>query len=141
MVRNSPPRTALARLQAAGFKLTRPRRLIVETLAAQRAALTAQELHQLVRASEISLASVYRTLDLLVSLGLAETVARPGDEQRYLACSVDHHHHVICDGCGRVVDFDGCLLEPFVAAVEERTKFAIEGHTLEFHGRCATCQE
>ena len=114
--------------------------MIVQSLVDQRRALTAQELHRALEASEVSLASVYRTLELLVALGLAETVAHGGDEQRYLACSLDHHHHVICDVCGRVAELDECMLEPFEALIEQRTKFVISGHTLEFRGCCAACQ-
>lgn len=131
---------ALGQVQARGHKLTRPRRQIVETLFAQPRAVTAAELFALLQARGVSLASVYRTLELLVELGVAETVAHPGDEQRYLACSLDHHHHVICDQCGRVAELDECILGPFEDLVAEQTKFAIEGHTLEFHGRCAGCQ-
>jgi Fe2+ or Zn2+ uptake regulation protein len=131
---------ALRQVQARGFKLTAPRRQIIEALFGQHRAVTAAELFARLDDNGVSLASVYRTLDLLVELELAETVAHQGDEQRYLACSLDHHHHVICDACGRVTELDECLLEPFEALVAERTHYAIEGHTLEFHGRCADCQ-
>lgn len=131
---------ALRRLQSRRFKLTKPRRQVIETLFAQHRAMTAAELFALLEDQEASLASIYRTLELLVELELAETTAHPGAEQRYLACSLDHHHHVICDSCGRVTELEECVLGPFEALVEERTKFTIEGHTLEFHGRCAACQ-
>src|SRR5579859_1157575 len=132
---------ALQRLQARGHKLTGPRRHVVEALFRQRRAVTAAELAALLGNSAVSLASVYRTLELMVELGLAETIVHPGDERRYLACSLEHHHHVICDGCGVVAELDECLLGPFEALVAERTNFAIDGHALEFHGRCATCQQ
>ena len=131
---------ALRRLQARGHKLTRPRQLIIGQLFDQCRAVTAAELYGTLADRGVSLASVYRTLDLLVELGVAETVAQSDDEQHYLACSLDHHHHVICDGCGRVAELDECLLGPFEALVAQRTNFAIQGHTLEFHGRCADCQ-
>jgi Fur family ferric uptake transcriptional regulator len=140
MIRNNC-RDALRRLQSEGHKLTRPRQLVVVALFQQPRAITAAELHRALGDYEVSLASVYRTLDLLVTLGLAETTTHAGGEQRYLACSLDHHHHVICDRCGRVAELDECLLEPFEKLVEERTQFAIDGHTLEFHGRCAACQK
>lgn len=139
MIRNNMS-NALRELQVKGHKLTRPRRQIIETFFDQRQAVTASDLFQRLEERGVSLASVYRTLDLLVELGLAETTVHHGDEQRYLACSLDHHHHIICDQCGRVAELDECLLGPFEALVAERTKFVIEGHTLEFHGRCAFCQ-
>ena len=131
---------AMRRVQARGYKLTRPRKSIVEALFRQRRAVTASELFHLVGDSRVSLASVYRTLELLVELDLAETMMHPGDEQQYLGCSLEHHHHIVCDRCGLVAELDECLLAPFEAVVAERTKFAIDGHTLEFHGRCAACR-
>ena len=132
---------ALQRLQARGYKLTLARRKVTATLFRQNRAVTAAELaHLLEGGKPVSLASVYRTLEILVDLGLAETVARAGDEHQYLACSLEHHHHVICDRCGLVAELDECLLGPFETLVEEKTKFAIDGHALEFHGRCAACQ-
>jgi Fur family ferric uptake transcriptional regulator len=132
---------ALRRLQARGYKLTAPRRHVIDALFRQRRAVTAAELAIFLGDSAVSLASIYRTLEILVELDLAETIAHPGDEHRYLACSLEHHHHVICDRCGVVAELDECLLGPFEALVAERTKFAIDGHALEFHGRCASCQQ
>jgi Fur family ferric uptake transcriptional regulator len=132
---------ALREIQATGHRLTGPRRRVVEALFAQQRAVTAAELGALLGGVDVSLASVYRSLDLLVELGLAETVAQPGGEQRYLACSLDHHHHIICDRCGRVAELDECILGPFEALVEERTRYEIDRHTLEFHGRCPACRE
>lgn len=140
MVRNNVI-NALRRVKSRGHKLTRPRGQVIEALFAQPRAVTAAGLFALVEDRGVSLASVYRTLELLVALGLAETLTHPGDEQHYLACSLDHHHHIICDRCGRVSELDECLLGPFEEIVAERTRFVIEGHTLEFHGRCQACQE
>lgn len=139
MIRNNV-RDATRRVQAEGHKLTRPRRLIIEALFAQQRAVTAADLLAALGEQGVSLASIYRTLDLLVELGLAEPVAQADAEQRYLACSLAHHHHVICDRCGLVTELDECDLAPFEAVVAERTRYAIEGHTLEFHGRCPACR-
>ena len=127
-------------LQKRGHKLTEPRRRIIETLYSQQRAFTALELHQQVADRGVSLASVYRTLELLVALGLAETATRTGDEQHYVACSPEHHHHVICTGCGRVADVTECLLESFETFVGEQTGFTIESHMVEFRGMCAACK-
>ncbi|MDO8671661.1 MAG: Fur family transcriptional regulator [Dehalococcoidia bacterium] len=141
MIRNTVP-DSFARLQARGYKLTGPRRRIIEKLYDQRRAFTALELHQLLTGEGVSLASVYRTIGLLVEIGLAETATRSGDEQRYIACSPgQHHHHVVCSRCGQVADITDCLLEPFEDLVRERTNFTIESHTLEFHGYCAACRQ
>jgi Fur family ferric uptake transcriptional regulator len=112
----------------------------MERLYNQRRSMTAAELHQQLGDRDVSLASVYRTLDLLVELGLAETTAHSEAERQYLACSLEHHHHIICDGCGMVAELDECGLAPIEVMVESQSGFVIDGHTLEFHGRCASCQ-
>jgi Fe2+ or Zn2+ uptake regulation protein len=134
---------AYARLQARGNRLTRPRQRIMERLYSQRRSMTAGELYQQLGDlgdKDVSLASVYRTLDLLIELGLAETTAHSDAERQYLACSLEHHHHIICDSCGMVAELDECALAPFETTVESQSGFVIDGHTLEFHGRCASCQ-
>lgn len=139
MIRNYSP-NAFADLQSHGHKLTEPRRLIIETLAGQTRALTAAELFEILDPRGVSLASVYRTLEILVELHLAETITQSTTEQRYIACKPGHHHHVICTQCWHVDDVDACLLEPVVDAVQARTGFEVQQHVLEFYGRCETCQ-
>ncbi len=140
MVRDNALSAAFARLQSRGHRLTRPRRLIVEALFGQCRAVTAAELHGLLADSGVNLATVYRTLETLTEIGLADTVARPGAERQYVACSLDHHHHLICTRCGRVERLDECVVGPLQALVEAQTNFVIEEHILEFRGRCATCK-
>lgn len=129
-----------ARLQQGGHKLTGPRRMIIEALNSQRRALTAVELHHQVADRGVSLATVYRTLELLVELDLAERATGGEDEQHYIACLPEHHHHVICSICGQVADVTECLLGEFQALVQAKTNFTIEGHALEFHGHCPACR-
>lgn len=134
-------RDVFAALQAQGHKLTRPRRLVVETLVEQSRAMTASDLHHALADRGVSLASIYRTLDLLETMHLAETVRLAGDEARYIACRPDHHHHVICTGCWRVSDLDACVLAPVANAIHEQTSFDVESHVLEFYGRCVRCRQ
>ena len=139
MVRNKQ-RDCFARLQAHGHRLTRPRRSIIETLITQSRAMTASDLHRALAARGVSLASIYRTLELLTRLGLAEPVRQAGEEARYIVCQPGHHHHVICTRCWHVADVDACLIEPVAAAIHDATSFEIDSHILEFYGRCRACQ-
>lgn len=134
-------RNSFTRLQAGGHKLTRPRRRIIEELHNQSRSFTALDLHRQVADGGVSLASVYRTVQLLADLGLIEVSRQTGDEKRYVACSPErHHHHVICSRCGRAADVTECTLHEFEARVRELTGFVIESHSLEFHGYCAACR-
>jgi Fur family transcriptional regulator, ferric uptake regulator len=140
MIRNDALSATFECFQGRGHRLTRPRREILQALFGQPRAVTAAELHSLLADRGVSLATVYRTLEALTAMGLAGTVARQDDEKHYYACSPDHHHHIICTRCGRVERLDECLIQPFQALVEARTSFAVDGHTLEFQGRCAACR-
>lgn len=133
-------RDVFAELHAHGHRLTRPRQLVIETLVNQSRAMTASDLHRILGDRGVSLASIYRTLELLETLHLAEPVRDAGDEARYIACKPDHHHHVICTACWRVTDLDACALESVVSAIHRETRFDVESHILEFYGRCVACQ-
>jgi Fe2+ or Zn2+ uptake regulation protein len=52
---------------------------------------------------------------------------------------MDHHHHLVCSGCGKVVDFAGCALTDLEQRLLEETRFDISGHLLEFYGLCPDC--
>jgi Fur family transcriptional regulator, ferric uptake regulator len=131
-----------ARLQARGYRLTEPRRVIVAALREAGRYCTAGQLHERIQGRSVGLASVYRTLELLAGLGLAERRAEAGGEASFLYCSPRHHHHVICTGCGTVREIDAtfCPAEAVTRAVEQATDFQIERHTLDFHGLCANCR-
>lgn len=130
------------RLQQGGYRLTEPRRIIIAALRDSRRYCTAAQLHQRLQGRSVGLASVYRTLELLAGLGLAERRAEQGGEASFLYCSPRHHHHVICTGCGAVREIDAAFC-PDVAltqAVERATDFQIARHTLDFYGLCAGCR-
>jgi Fur family ferric uptake transcriptional regulator len=131
-----------ARLQAQGYRLTEPRRVIVAALRDAGRYCTAAQLHERIQGRSVGLASVYRTLELLAGLGLAERRAETGGEASFLYCSPRHHHHVICTGCGTVREIDAafCPGEAVTRAVEQVTDFRLERHTLDFHGLCASCR-
>ncbi len=134
----------LEALQERGYRVTAPRRLIIEALRGAERYLTPRELHSLLHEkhpeARVGLTTVYRTLDLLVELGAAQRFAQPNHEDKYTFCSQGHHHHMICSRCGYVEEVEGCLM-PLVEAVLRRdTRFQISGHSLDFYGLCQDCQ-
>jgi Fe2+ or Zn2+ uptake regulation protein len=52
-----------------------------------------------------------------------------------------HHHHLICSGCGTVLDFTGCGLDALEKKLSRSTGFNIDNHRLEFSGKCRECQK
>ena len=136
----------LSLLEDLGVRATRPRRLIAEhmaEMAARGADFATEDLWKELQADDsgIGRATVYRTVDLLQREGLLDRVPFADGSHRYRLCGTAHHHHITCVRCQRVVEIDTCLPPDLVSQVAGATGFAIEGHSLEMYGRCASCQD
>jgi len=132
---------AADRLERCGHRATPQRTAILAALMAQRSYVTARDLHSGLRRVQrhLGLATVYRTLELLVECGLAESFPQPNNELRYAFCSAQHHHHLVCTRCGLVAEVPGCALEPLERELEHQNRFAITEHALTFFGTCQDC--
>jgi len=124
---------------------TRPRRLIAERLvelAASGADFTVDDLWHELRQEEPRLgrATVYRSVEKLVNMGLLDRVEFANGTHHYRVCGDSHHHHLTCTQCHRVVEVDVCLPVDQFTAISNQTDFAIEGHSLTLFGRCANCR-
>jgi Fur family transcriptional regulator, ferric uptake regulator len=121
---------------------TRSREQIVNLLRSERRYLSAAAIHRILRSLGvgISLSTVYRTLDLLVSMGVASSRSDGQGELTYVFCTVEHHHHAICRKCGHVEDVDCAAMEAFSELLRQHHAFELDEHSLEFYGRCARCQ-
>jgi len=130
-------------LRGRGFRLTVPRRTMLEVVRGIKTHPTAEEVHRLVirRAPRVSLATVYRNLRLLVDAGLLGEL--PGPRARFDA-NTRAHHHFTCLRCGRIADVEAPLAEPHSRAlskrVEARTGLTITHHRIDFFGRCRECR-
>lgn len=137
-----------SRLAQAGHRATAPRQVVLEQIAAQGASFTATALLDSVTeaAPHVGRATVFRTLDLLVELGLLQRVHTETNGNwghSYILCDLGdaHHHHLVCTGCGQITDFSGCMLDSLVGELQAQTSFRVEGHRLELYGLCEPCQE
>jgi len=132
-------------LKEHGYKLTPQRQAVLEVIAASREHLTPAALYDRVRQVHpgIGLVTIYRTLDILTELDLLCRVHTEGNCQNYLIRRrpSEHHHHIICSGCGMVVDFIDCDLGELEQRLSMETGFEMEGHLLEFRGLCRDCHE
>ena len=125
------------------MRATRPRRAVVSVLERSRdRQLTAQDLHQAARRSEshIGLATVYRTLAALEQEGAVEVISNDGGEAAYRLCSPGHHHHLVCAGCGAVIEIEECDVEPLARKLARRYRFRIDEHDVTLRGRCSRCR-
>jgi Fur family ferric uptake transcriptional regulator len=137
----SGPQTSLARLQAAGRRLTRQRAAVVQALGALGCAVDAATLYRHARRyhPRLALATVYRTLHALVATGVVQALYFGDGRVRYELGGTRHHHHLVCTGCGRVDRLDTCPL-PRVDRLAAGRRFVVQEHRLDLFGRCARCR-
>lgn len=132
------------RLKEEGYRMTKPRRAVLEVLGAEPICLTPEEIHRQARQRyrKLGLVTVYRTLALLERLNLVQRVHAEAGCHSLTAVRSDegHHHQLVCRACGRVEEFPDCALDSVLRKLQVRTGFAIESHHLEVVGRCPKCQ-
>jgi Fur family transcriptional regulator, ferric uptake regulator len=124
---------------------TRQRRLIAQHLvefARSGVDFTTDDLWQTLRQGDahVGRATVFRSVEKLVEVGLLERVEFADGSHHYRICDGGHHHHLTCTQCHKVVDIDLCLPVEQLAAVGDQNDFAIEGHSLTLFGRCSECR-
>ena len=131
---------AATALSEAGFRSGGGRRQVVDLLATQGCALTALEIDR--RLPGVGRATVYRALEQLEGLGLIQRVDLGGDAAGYerLDPSGHHHHHIVCEQCGRVVAFEDEGLEEAIVALAKRPDFNVSSHEVTLRGECASCE-
>jgi Fur family ferric uptake transcriptional regulator len=130
-------------LREHGYKLTPQRHAILKIIAASNDHLTPEAIHQKASLNNptLGLVTVYRTLELLDELNLVCRLHAPDGCRGYMMRRpTEHHHHLICSQCGRVVDFTDCTLSNLEQRLSKETRYDINGHLLEFYGLCPECR-
>jgi Fur family transcriptional regulator, ferric uptake regulator len=130
-------------LTRAGFRRGGARGAILELLDEQECALSAVEIQQALsnRRREVSRASVYRVMDELGAIGLLQRVETGQGMVRYepLRHGPGHHHHLVCDHCGRVEPFTDDGLERAIRRLSGRMPLRVSEHEIVLHGACDAC--
>jgi Fur family ferric uptake transcriptional regulator len=133
----------MAALRSQGRRNGGARRAVIELLGRQGCCLTAQEIVDRLRAAgrRVGTASVYRTLEQLARDGFLQRIDLGDGLARFEPASPDgeHHHHLVCERCGKVEAFADEGLERALHAVEDRAAFAIAGHDVVLRGACRDC--
>jgi len=133
----------LQRLRDAGYKITHARQTVLEALERGGGHMTSAQVLDAVATLDpaIGRASVFRTLDMLSRLSLIRpTFVESSGTPVFVLLPNGHHHHVVCTGCGAVIEFDDCGLDALATQLEASTGIHIIGHLLEFYGLCANCR-
>ena len=125
-----------------GYRLTAPRKAVVEIIAASRRVLSPLDVFNLARARYpgLGLVTVYRTVEKLAELGLIQRVHQPSGCQAFVASAQGHQHLLICQKCGEVQYFSGDRLEGLMAGVSNDSGYQIQDHWLQLFGVCGPCQ-
>jgi Fur family ferric uptake transcriptional regulator len=140
------------KFRGCGYRLTVPRQAILDVLSKTIKHLSAEdiylEVHKVYPA--IGLTTVYRTLELLVRTGLVFKFDFGDGRARYELSegpkSIGHHHHLVCTGCGRIVDYTDFineeieLLKQTEKGLSRKYKFKITNHLIQFYGLCYKCK-
>ena len=138
------------RFMASGYRPTMPRQAILNVVAQNPGHLSAQEVFPLVRRvnPKIGLATVYRTLDILAQMGILNRFDFGDGQSRYELAANDkegHHHHLVCVGCGRIIDYSDFIekerkfIEELEGELAERHRFKINSYQIHFYGLCEKC--
>jgi Fur family ferric uptake transcriptional regulator len=133
-----------AALRKAGFRAGGARSAVLDLMAGQDCCASAQEIHESLRGSgrSVGIASVYRVLEVLSELRLVQRVDVGDGIARFepAAPDGDHHHHVVCDDCGKVEPFSDPSLERAIASASDRMGYRVDGHEVVLRGECADCR-
>jgi len=141
----------LLALKEAGFRITGPRRALLRVFSSTTVPLSVQEMYAQVNEQlgadageeEINLVTIYRFANLLVEQRLLRRVEFGQGYFRYEREEPQdgpHHHHIVCEKCGRVEDFHGCGIAELTERLEQESGFKIARHQLELFGTCPSCQ-
>lgn len=136
------------KLQERQHKMTPQRQIVLQIFLDHPGEhLSAEDVHGILRdnRTEIGLATVYRSLELLSGLGILQKLEFGDGCSRYEVNDKDpkahHHHHLICIKCNKVIEFEEDLLDNLENDIAEKSGFKIHDHQVKFFGICKECQE
>ena len=131
-------------IRASGKRMTRTRRAVLSVLEQSQYPLSPTELYAQLKKRKVAidLVTVYRNLVTLKELGLVTQLElhQEGQVRYEMKEGRQHHHHIRCKSCGRIVDLLLCPLKKLTAVIEKETRFVVGDHSLEFSGWCPRCQ-
>ena len=121
---------------------TKPREQVSAVLRREKRYLSAAEIHAILRKSRtnVSLSTVYRTLDHLAGKGEASARVDERGETTFVVCDQSHHHHAVCNTCGKVEDVSCEAIESVAHALRSHHGFKLADHEMEFFGTCGACR-
>jgi len=134
--------TIVNALRRKGYKATPQRIAIARFVLGSRNHPTVQEVYNEVRQTyaTVSLATVYKTLNVLAELGLVQELPFVHGDTRFDS-NVEPHVNLVCRGCGRINDLENRLAREIVTRIADTTKFTLTGQRLDVYGLCQRCRK
>lgn len=130
-------------LKSAGHRASEPRTAVIEVLSRQGCACSAQEIADALRSERrpVGTATIYRALELLADLGVVQRLDVGEGSARYEPAdpSGQHHHHLVCDRCGRLSPFEDPRLERAIERLAVRLDYRVGAHEVILRGACPQC--
>lgn len=129
-------------LKAKGYRLTPQRLMVLEALHGAEGHISAPDICHRVRAKYpwVNKSTIYRTLELLKDLDLVTETELGGDKLYYHQAEKGHHHHLICQKCGKIVDIDEDVFASLEATLRKKYSFSADLKHLAIRGHCLKCQ-
>ena len=126
-----------------GYRLTPQRMMTISAIEHSDGHISADEIYAQVRARfpQVNISTVYRTLELLKKLGLVTETDFGEGRVRYHPAGKGHHHHLVCQECGAVIDLDETVLAPLKRALLREYEFSADLRHLAIFGRCVKCSQ
>ncbi len=133
----SPRPDLLATLEDQGYRVTRPRREIIDLLSQKHEGFSAEEVCG--ELPEVGRATVYRAIKIMLEAGAICKLVLPNGGPKYSLARGEHHHHTICVKCGTVGEFRDSAVERVLRALGADIPGEIVGHRIEFYINCQEC--
>jgi len=136
-----PSSPSAVSLRAAGYRATPQRQAILQVLEASDRPLNVEEILSRMEGNRSGIPTVYRNLQQFAEQGWIESIVLTDNTMRFVRCSSStHHHHILCEQCGRMVELEGCGIQKAVTAMASRSGFQITRHQIQLFGLCPECQ-
>ena len=133
----------VSKLGEQGYRLTPQRLIILSAIEASDEHISAEEIYAQVAARypNVNISTVYRTMELLKRLGLVTETDLGGGRLRYHPVHKGHHHHLVCQECGRIIDLDESVLYPLKDSLRREYDFEADLKHMAIFGRCSKCRK
>jgi len=130
-------------LSEQGYRMTPQRMMVLAAIENSEHHISAEEIYAQVvtKYPHVNISTVYRTMELLNRLGLVTETDLGGGRVRYHPADKGHHHHLVCQECGKVIDLDESVLEHLKLVLQRDYKFDPDIRHLAFFGRCYECRK